>query len=102
MTEQIDLADPLVLPAGDLGGPGRFDPAYCSAWAMKTLQAEAGDGMNLASFSLELGSVEAGLADVVAVYLATDKRTHAVAFLSLEALSGATVAFTARAVFSVR
>jgi hypothetical protein len=100
MAEQIDLADALAVPAADLGAPGRLDPAYCSAWAVKTLQTEAGDDMRLTSFSLEMGSAEPDERDMIAVYVATDKRTHAIAFLSLEGRAGDAVAFTARAVFS--
>jgi hypothetical protein len=81
---------------------GKLDPQRCAARAMTLLQDAAGDAMRLASFSLEMGSVEASAGDALAVYLSTDKRTHAIAFLSLEARAGAAVAFTARAVFSIR
>ncbi|MEP7210990.1 MAG: hypothetical protein ABI740_09155, partial [Alphaproteobacteria bacterium] len=74
MTEQIDLADTATVPAADLGAPGRLDPAYCSAWALKALEASAGDTMSLASFSLEMGAREFGAEDTVAIHVATDKR----------------------------
>jgi hypothetical protein len=102
MAEQIDLADPVAITAADLGAPGRLDPAACSARAMALLAAKAGPAMNLASFSLEMGSVESRAGDMVAVHIAVDKRTHAIAFLSLEGRIGAAVVFTARAVFSAR
>jgi hypothetical protein len=102
MTEQIDLAGALTVPAGDIGAPGRLDPARCATRAMELLCAAAGETMTLASFSLEMGSVEAVAGDDVAIHVATDKRTRAIAFLSLEGRIGAAVAFTARAVFSAR
>jgi hypothetical protein len=100
MADEIVLASAIVLPAADLGAPGPLDPAYCSAWALKALEAAAGDAMRLASFSLEMGSSAVGAGDAITVHVATDKRTHAIAFLSLEARAGAAVAFAARAVFS--
>ena len=102
MAEAIDHTDALVVPSADLGAPGRLDPAYCSAWAMKALQLAAGEAMNLASFSLEMGSIELGATESVVVHVGVDKRTHAIAFLSLEARAAGAAAFTARAVFSVK
>jgi hypothetical protein len=61
-----------------------------------------GETMNLASFSLEMGSAECTVEETVMVHLSADKRTHAISFLSLEARAGQSLAFTARAVFSVR
>ena len=58
--------------------------------------------MNLASFSLEMGSAELSAEDVVVAHVGADKRTHAIAFFSLEARAAGAPAFTARAVFSVR
>ena len=102
MADETNLADALRVPAVDLGAPGRLDPAYCSAFAMKALQLSVGEALNLASFSLEMGSAEFGAEETVMVVVSADKRTHAIAFFSLEARAGPSLAFTARAVFSMR
>jgi hypothetical protein len=94
------------LTADLVGGPGALDPGRCAAAAMTLLQDAAGDAMRLTSFSLEMGPPEAGTATgaagALAASLSADKRTHAIAFLSMEARAGDAVAFTARAVFSLR
>ncbi len=102
MADEFNLGEALRVPAVDLGAPGRLDPAYCSAYAMKALQLAVGEAMSLASFSLEMGSAEFGAEETVMVEVGPDKRTHAIAFFSLEARAGHSLAFTARAVFGVR
>ena len=102
MAEAINLGDTASLASAKLGGPGRLDPAQCSLFAIKTLRSAAGETMNLASFSLEMGSTELGAEDVVVAHVGADKRTHAIAFFSIEARAAGAPAFTARAVFSVR
>lgn len=100
MADRPDLAGESVASAASLTDAGQLAPARCAVLALERLGAVAGATMSLASFSLELGAAAAGR-DIV-VRVSVDKRTHAIAFLSLEARDGVAVVFTARAVFSLR
>jgi hypothetical protein len=107
MSDQIAVLEAVDIAAADLvpsssGAADHLDPQRCAAQALTLLRDAAGESMRLSSFSLEMGAADLAAEDVISIHVATDKRTHAIAFLSLEARLATAVAFTARSVFSVR
>ncbi|MBI1361465.1 MAG: hypothetical protein GC155_14400 [Alphaproteobacteria bacterium] len=92
---------PITVEAVALGAPGRLEPKRCSALAIRSLIDGASPGMKLDSFSLEMGSAVFAADHLVTLDVTVDKKTHAIAFVSLEARSADVLAFTARAVFSL-
>jgi len=90
----------MVLSSNALGARERCDPRQCSSVAIEMLTQLAGPGMALASFSLELAPAPLVAGVEVVIQMKADKRTHTLAFLSLEARFGHGVLFSARGVFS--
>ncbi len=77
---------------------GRVDSAVATGFALSALQAEAGEGARLSSLTVELAETPPADAPL-AVEARTDKRTRAIAFVSLRVSHGEAVVLTASAVF---
>jgi hypothetical protein len=90
-----------VVSASAIGAPDGLDPAKCASLAIAKLSQCAGGTMALSSFSLAPGSAELGASDI-AIGVRIDRRTLAVAFISLEARNEEAVVFSARGVFTAR
>lgn len=82
-----------------LGPSGRFDAATCSALALRLL-GEAVAPLMLSSLTLEMTGLRLQPGASVDIRTRVDKRTHAVAFTTLEAHADGELAFTARALFT--
>jgi len=65
--------------------------------AFSALQAEAGPGMRLASFSFELAGAQG--CETAEVAVTCEKQTRSISFLALEARGAGELLFSARAVF---
>lgn len=85
-----------------LGGAGPPDPGKCAATASAWLQQAAGDHLAMTSVSLEFGRVVFRDSDELVVAVNADKKTRAVAFVSLVATVRGELAFSARGLFSPR
>jgi hypothetical protein len=94
-------ADPTLtrIAASTLGGPGAPDPQKCSSSAMAVLGAAAGEGMRMASLSLDVTSHPLSV-DAVEVAVRVDKRARSIVFASAEARSGGKLVYSAQGLFS--
>jgi hypothetical protein len=89
-----------IVQATELGAPGRPAPRLCADAALKALAEAAGPEYALNSFSLDIAATVIAATANVRLEVKADKRTRSIAFLSLKALEGEKIVFSARAVFS--
>lgn len=87
------------IPSAHLGGPGAPDATLCSAKVVELLSAQAGEGMRMASLSLDVTSFALGEAEV-SISVRVDKRAKSIVFASAEARSGEQLVFSAQGLFS--
>lgn len=87
------------IPPSQLGGPGAPDVTRCSAKVVELLSAASGEGMRMASLSLDVTSFALGEAEV-SISVRVDKRAKSIVFASAEARSGEQLVFSAQGLFS--
>jgi hypothetical protein len=87
------------ISSAQLGGPAAPDVTLCSAKVVELLSAAAGEGMRMASLSLDVTSFALGEAEV-SVAVRVDKRARSIVFASAEARSGEQLVFSAQGLFS--
>jgi hypothetical protein len=97
---QQATATSAILTAAELGGAGRPDPNLCATTALRLLTEAAGQGYVLSSFSFDIAPTAIAADAKFEASISIDKRTRSIAFLSLKALAGPALVFSARAVFS--
>jgi hypothetical protein len=90
---------PIIVEASDLGAPGAPDAALCASQVIRILAEAAGEGMRLASISLDVTSHPLG-PDNVNVSVRIDKQARSIVFASCEARAGDKLVFSAQALFS--
>jgi len=101
MTDRYSETDPGLsrVPPSAVGAPGRIVFERCAEVAVAALRAAAGDGFRLASLSIDVASHAIGEADVE-IAASVDKRTSAILFASVMAISAGHMVFSAQALFA--